>query len=208
MLNTFFLLHRLIFIGQKDFRNIENIVICFYVLKFSKENCFTLPFYCTVLCAWRSTKEGLNYHREFLRKNQETLQISVFSLILLNLFKNVLYFLFIALPCGQSALNHLIHSARLRKNQGTLRISIILNLVQKLFYTSILLQCAMYNGVLERNLRQLPSQNMLKNLGYILQLTIFHIMLLNLVKKSVLYFLSYFVFIALPYVQGALVINL
>ena len=33
-------------------------------------------------------------------------------------------------------------------------------------------------------------------------------MLLNLVKKSVLYFLSYFVFIALPYVQGALVINL
>ena len=45
------------------------------VLKFSKENCFTLPCYCTVLCAGRSTKEGLNHllHKEFLRKNQETL---------------------------------------------------------------------------------------------------------------------------------------
>ena len=126
MFNSFFLLHRLIYrvLWQKDFEksssqrnskdnsgNIGNIVIYFYVLKFSKENCFTLPFYCTVLCAGRSTKEGLNHlpHREFLIKNQETLQISVFSLILLNLIKNVSYFLFIALPCVQSALNHLIH---------------------------------------------------------------------------------------------------
>ena len=69
--------------------NVANIVICFYVFKFSKENCFALPFYCAVLCAWCSTKEGLNhiFHREFLRKNQETLQISV------NLVKNVSYFL-------------------------------------------------------------------------------------------------------------------
>ena len=63
MFNTFFLLHRLIYtvLCQKDFEkppsertsnsdsgNIANIVICFYVLKFSKEYCFTLPFYCTV----------------------------------------------------------------------------------------------------------------------------------------------------------------
>ena len=126
MFNSFFLLHRLIYrvLWQKDFEksasyrnskdnsgNIGNIVIYFYVLRFSKENCFTLPFYCTVLCAGRSTKEGLNHlpHREFLIKKQETLQISVFSLILLNLFKNASYFLFIALPCVQSALNHLIH---------------------------------------------------------------------------------------------------
>ena len=33
-------------------------------------------------------------------------------------------------------------------------------------------------------------------------------MLLNLVKKSVLYFLFYFVFTALSYVQGALVMKL
>ena len=126
MFNSFFLLHRLIYrvLWQKDFEksasyrnskdnsgNIGNIVIYFYVLRFSKENCFTLPFYCTVLCAGRSTKEGLNHlpHREFLIKKQETLQISVFSLILLNLVKNASYFLFIALPCVQSALNHLIH---------------------------------------------------------------------------------------------------
>ena len=126
MFNSFFLLHRLIYrvLWQKDFEksasyrnskdnsgNIGNIVIYFYVLRFSKENCFTLPFYCTVLCAGRSTKEGLNHlpHREFLIKKQETLQISVFSLILLNLVKNAPYFLFIALPCVQSALNHLIH---------------------------------------------------------------------------------------------------
>ena len=59
------------------------------VFKFSKENCFALPFYCAVLCAGCSTKEGLNHilHREFLRKNQETLQISV------SLVKNVSYFL-------------------------------------------------------------------------------------------------------------------
>ena len=71
--------------------NIANIGICFYVLKFSKENCFTLRFCCTVVCAGRSTKEGLNHlrHRVCLRKNQETLQISVFSLVLLNLVKNV-----------------------------------------------------------------------------------------------------------------------
>ena len=59
-----------------------------------------LVTYCTVLCAGRSTKESLNHliHRACLRKNQETLQISVFSLILLNLVKNVSYFLFITLP--------------------------------------------------------------------------------------------------------------
>ena len=123
MFNTFFLLHRLIYrvLCQKDFKshlqrerltgNIANIVICFYVLNFSKENCFTLLFYCTVLCAGRSTKEGSNHllHKEFLKNNEGTFQISVFSLILLNVVKNVLYFLFIALPCVQSALNHLIH---------------------------------------------------------------------------------------------------
>ena len=83
----------------------------FYVLKFSQEDVFTLPCYCTVLCAERSTKEGLNHllHTAFLRKNQEIFQILLFSPILLNLVKNVSYFLFIALPCVQSALNHLIH---------------------------------------------------------------------------------------------------
>ena len=120
MFNTSFLLHRLIYrvLCQKDCEKppsgrtskdnsgtIPNIVICFYVLKFSKENCIT------VLYAGRSTKEHFNhlFQREFLIKNQEALQISVFSLILLNLVKNVSYFLFIALPCLQSALNHLIH---------------------------------------------------------------------------------------------------
>ena len=80
-----------------------------------------LHFLFTVLsvpCAGRSTKEGFNHllHREFIMKNQETMQISVFSLILLNLVKNVSYFLFIALPCLLSALNRLIHWASLRKN--------------------------------------------------------------------------------------------
>ena len=106
MFNTFFLLHHLIYrvLCQKDFekppslrtskdksRKIGNSVICFYVLKFSKENCFTISFYCTVLSAGRSTKKGLSHllHRAWLKKNQETLQISVFSLILLNLVKNV-----------------------------------------------------------------------------------------------------------------------
>ena len=69
----------------------------------------------------------------------------------------------------------------------------ILNLVEKLFYKTV---CAMCR-VLERTLRQLPSYNMLKDLGYILKLSIFHIMLLNLVKKSFLYFLFCVVFIAL-----------
>ena len=51
-----------------------------------------LHFLFTVLsvpCAGRSTKEGFNHliHREFIMKNQETMQISVFSLILLNLVK-------------------------------------------------------------------------------------------------------------------------
>ena len=162
MFNTFFLLHCLIYsvLSQKDFEkhpsqrtfkdrsgNIANIGICFYVLKFSKTNCFTLPFYFTGLCAGCSTKESLNHllHRACLRKNQETLQISVFSLILLNLVKNVSYFLFITLPCVRSALNHFLHQARLRKKQDTLQISkfglIILNLMKKLFYTSILLHC-------------------------------------------------------------------
>ena len=91
-----------------------------------------------LLCAGRSTKEGLNHpiHRAFLRKNQETLQILVCSLILLNLVKNVAYSLFIALSCVQSALNYLIHRACLRKNYDTSQILIfgliILNLVKKL----------------------------------------------------------------------------
>ena len=89
---------------QKTFKDrsghIANIGICSYILKFSKEDCFTVSCYCTVLCAERSTKESLNHiiHRACLRKNQETLQISVFSLILLTLVKNVSYFLFITLP--------------------------------------------------------------------------------------------------------------
>ena len=82
-----------------------------------------LHFLFTVLsvpCAGRSTKEGFNHllHREFIMKNQETMQISVFSLILLNLVKNASYFLFIARPCLQSGLNHLIHRACLRKKLG------------------------------------------------------------------------------------------
>ena len=98
MFNSFFLLHRRTYrvLCQKDFKkhpsqgtfkdnsgNIANIVICFYVLKFSKENCITLPFYLTVLCAGPSTKEGLNHllRRKFLMKNQDTLQVSVFSLV-------------------------------------------------------------------------------------------------------------------------------
>ena len=197
MFNTFFLLHRLTYkvlcqkyieklppqrTSKDNSRNIANSVICFHILKFSKENCFTLSFYCTVLCAGRSTKEGLNHllHRPCLRKNQETLQILVFSLILLNLFKNVSYFLFIALPYVQSASNHLIHCPRLRKNQDTLKILIfgliIVNLVKKLFYNFLFLHCAMYRVPK----RQLPSQIMLKYLGYISKLSIFHTMLLNL----------------------------
>ena len=105
MFNTFFLLHRFIYrvLCQKVFEkplsyrtskensgNITNIVNCFYVLKFSKENWLTLPFHCTILCAVRSTKEGFNHllHKECLMKNEEKL---VFSLILLNLVKNVAY---------------------------------------------------------------------------------------------------------------------
>ena len=80
MFKTFFLLHRLIYkvLCQKDFEKsllqrerlrttqetLQIIVICFYVLKFSKEH---------------------------------------------NLVKNVSCFLFIALPCLKSTLNHLIH---------------------------------------------------------------------------------------------------
>ena len=103
MFSTLFLLHRLIYreLYQKDFEktlsrrtpkdnsgNIANLIICFYVFKFSKENCFALTFYCAVLCAGCSKKEGLSHllQREFLIKNQETLQISV------NLVKNVSYF--------------------------------------------------------------------------------------------------------------------
>ena len=124
MFNTFFLLHHLIYrvLCQKDFekplsqrtsryksRNIGNSVICFYVLQFSKENCFTLSFYCTIPCAGLSTKKSLSHllHGAWLKKNQETLQISVVSLTLLNLVKNVSYFLFITLPCVQSNLNQL-----------------------------------------------------------------------------------------------------
>ena len=92
MFYTFFLLHRLIYrvLCQKDFEEppsertsknnsgtIPNIIICFYVLKFSKENCVT------VRCAGRSTKEGFNHllHREFLMKNQETANIGIQSYI-------------------------------------------------------------------------------------------------------------------------------
>ena len=89
---------------QKTFKDrsgiIANIGIRHYVLKFSKEDCFTHSCYCTVLCAGRSTNESLNplIHRACLRKDQEILQISVFSLILLTLVKNVSYFLLITLP--------------------------------------------------------------------------------------------------------------
>ena len=105
MFKTLFLLHRLIYrrvLCQKDLEktlswrtlkgnsgNVANIVFCFYIVKFSKENYFALLFYCAVICAGCSIKGGLSHilHREFLRKNQETLQISV------NLVKNVSYFL-------------------------------------------------------------------------------------------------------------------
>ena len=53
-------------------------------LRLVKKSCFTLSFDCTVVTAGRSTKEGLNHLLlgACLRKNQERLQISVFSLIL------------------------------------------------------------------------------------------------------------------------------
>ena len=89
-------------------------------LSLVKKTALQFLFNCTVLCAVRSTKEGLNHllQKEFLIKNQETLEISVFSLILLNLVKNASYFLFIARPCLQSGLNHLIHRVCLRKKLG------------------------------------------------------------------------------------------
>ena len=123
MFNTFFLLHRFIYrvLWQKDFEkppsqrtskdnsgNIANVVIFFYVLESSKENCFTLPFYCTVLYAGRSTKEGLNLllHEEFLRKNKKNIAnisiqfyITIFSqkYLTLSVYCIVLYFHFTAL---------------------------------------------------------------------------------------------------------------
>ena len=42
-------------------------------------------------------------------KSRNIANVGIQSSILLNLVKNVLYFLFIALPSVQSALNHLIH---------------------------------------------------------------------------------------------------
>ena len=117
------------------------------VFKFSKENCFALPFYCAVLCTGCSTKEGLSdlLHREFLRKNEETLQISV------NLVKNVSYFfMFIILPCVQSAQNDLINWLGHVTNINICLI--ILNLAKKLFHSFILLHYSTYR-VLERNLR-------------------------------------------------------
>ena len=76
MFNTFFFLHRLIYrvLCQKGFKekssqktskdrsgDIANIGICVYVLKFSKEDCFTLFCNCTVLSVGRSAKESLNH---------------------------------------------------------------------------------------------------------------------------------------------------
>ena len=73
MFNTFFLLHRLftgfsakkclkIFPHREDrSEKIAIIEICVYVLRFSKESCFTFPFYCTALCAEFFTKEGFNH---------------------------------------------------------------------------------------------------------------------------------------------------
>ena len=45
-------------------------------------------------------QKGLNHllYRVCLMKNQETLQISIFSPLLLNLLQNVSHFLFFALP--------------------------------------------------------------------------------------------------------------
>ena len=86
---------------------------------------FTLPFYCAVLCAGRSTKVGLNnlLHTAFLRKNQETFQILLFNPILLNLVKIVSYFLVIALPCVQRKLGYItninIWSYNLKFNEKT-----------------------------------------------------------------------------------------
>ena len=65
--------------------------------------------------------------------------------MLLNLVRNVYFFLFIAFPCEQGALNHLIQWARLRKNQVTLQIlifgPIILNLVKKLSFSHFTALC-------------------------------------------------------------------
>ena len=66
-----------------------NIVLQSYISKFSQVKCSTLSFYCTVLFIVCSAKKALKniLHRERLRIDQETLQISVFPSMFLSLVK-------------------------------------------------------------------------------------------------------------------------
>ena len=95
----------------KDLGYITIINIPYYALKFSKEKCFILLFllflYCIVPCAGCVSNKSFNQlHIAYLRKNQEALQISVFSSLSLNLVEIDFfmdYFPFTELCAGHSA---------------------------------------------------------------------------------------------------------
>ena len=84
-----------------------NIGLQSYISKFSQVKCSILSFYCTVLFTVCSAKKTLKniLHRERLRIDQETLQISVFASVFLSLVKQTaLHFLFTLLSYVQGAL--------------------------------------------------------------------------------------------------------
>ena len=84
-----------------------NIGLQSYISKFSQVKCSILSFYCTVLFTVCSAKKTLKniLHRERLRIDQETLQISVFASMFLSLVKQTaLHFLFTLLAYVQGAL--------------------------------------------------------------------------------------------------------
>ena len=133
MFNTFFLLHSLIYrvLCQKGFEkypsqktsldrlgNMANIGICFYVLKFSKEDCFTLSCYILYCPMCRAL-----YEREFEPPNSQSMSKEKLRNIV-----NIGIQSYITKFCQKcfilSVYYTVLHGAHLRKNQETQQVSI------------------------------------------------------------------------------------
>ena len=163
---------------------------------------FIAPFY--LQCALR--KMG-TFHRERLRIDQETLQISVFVSMFLSLVKKTaLHFLFAVLSYVQGATPPTSQSMSKEKSRNIANISIqscITKFSQKCFilsvyYTALCTErfepppftelCYMQGA--QKKLKIASFTDILKDFGYILQLSVFHTMLLNLVFYTSFFTLS------------------
>ena len=150
-------------------------------LKFSQVKCLILSFYCTVLFTGCSAKKALSniFHRKRLRIDQETLQISVFASMLLSLVKKTVYCPMCRVLYEREFEPPTSQDMSKEKSRDIANVGIqcyVTKFSQRYFILSVRKYCT-------EHFEQPPSLSTSKKNQETLQISIFGLVILNLVKK-------------------------